>query len=895
ARLRRHAEATDALAGVLRDHPHDEEVLAELLRAEAATAGPAEALTRYDTYRRALRDQLGSDPGPALRHLHQRLLAQDRPAVRHGVAHEPNPLLGRDADLAAVAGLLRTSRVTSIVGAGGLGKTRLAHALSRRAEQPVVHFVPLAGLAADGDVTGQVAAALGVGEVGAVPRRVTATNALGGIVGAIGSGPALLVLDNCEHVVAGAAALVRALVSMCGELRVLTTSRAPLGLSSESVYLLPELGLATAVELFGQRARAARPGVDLPADAVAALCAHLDGLPLAVELAAARVRVLSVGEIARGLDDRFTLLRGGARDAPARHRTLHAVIDWSWHLLEPDGRAAMRALSVFPAGFTVDAAAAVLAGDEAGGDAVPVLERLVDQSLLKVTDTGTGTRLRMLETVREFSATHCDQAGETAMVTDRFLAWATDFGLANHETVFTEDPVAERDRLRAEQDNLAHALRLGFDRADGAVVAATSAAVATLCVAESNLARLAGLAEEAGRVLAGYRPPPALVEVTRTAAVLLTAYTFLVGGPHATRVLVALRGLPPPAAPDTMVRATDVVLRAIVDGPRAALYALGDNEHPVVASMANFAVSYVREYEGDLDHALTAARAMVATGEHSANPWLLALVHSRLGELCLQANLGEEARRHLRASLAPLEAFGARSSAAKVLWALVLANLQCGDVDEAERWLESAMRGGDVLSDALGFGMFDVAVRAELHLARGDLDAGLALWRRTADSLSEYTELPWELEMRAVAVVAHARHGRLDLVAEHVACLPGALSAVLNRPHDSASSSLVDYPVCGALLLALAMADLDLAERTGERRIAGAAVRMIALADGFRCVRGFQPTMSATHARQLAEQADRPAYDDAVSSYAGLGEEALRAAAVAVLRERDRFTERVPG
>lgn len=162
------------------------------------------------------------------------------------------------------------------------------------------------------------------------------------VLGALGSGPALLVLDNCEHVVRGAAGLVQALVSSSRDLRVLATSRAPLGLTSEAVYALPELGLATSVELFTQRARATRSGVKLPGDTVAELCRHLDGLPLAVELAAARVRVLSVAEIVHRLGDRFALLRGGARDVPERHRTLHAVVDWSWNLLAEDAGAALR-------------------------------------------------------------------------------------------------------------------------------------------------------------------------------------------------------------------------------------------------------------------------------------------------------------------------------------------------------------------------------------------------------------------------------------------------------------------------------------------------------------------------------------------------------------------------
>jgi len=291
--------------------------------------------------------------------------------------------------------------------------------------------------------------------------------------------------------VGGAAELVGALVAMTRDLRVLATSRAPLGLSSESVYPLPELDRATTIELFGQRARSARPGVELPADVVDELCAHLDGLPLAVELAAARTRVLSVAEIARRLDDRFALLRGGARDSPERHRTLHAVVDWSWNLLDPPAQEAWRALSVFPGGFTTDAAAYLVDGDVVG-----VLEDLVDQSLLAVVENGTGTRFRMLETVREFGAARREESGRTAGAIDGLLAWARGFGRAHHDSPFGPDPLAATGRIRAEQDNLGFALRHALARSDARTVVAAGAVLAGLRMAESDFLRLTSLTGE---------------------------------------------------------------------------------------------------------------------------------------------------------------------------------------------------------------------------------------------------------------------------------------------------------------------------------------------------------------------------------------------------------------
>ena len=837
ARLGRHGEAVDVLAGLAVERPHDEEVLLELLRAEAATAGPSTALTRYETYRRSLRDELGTEPGAAVRELHQQLL-QGEP-VRHGVPHEPNALLGRDADVAAVSALVRTARVTTVVGPGGLGKTRLAQAVGLAAEQRAVYLVGLAGVGADEDVAGEVASVVGAGE--------------GRIVDALGAG-ALLILDNCEHVLRGAADLVRELVSASKDLRVLTTSRAPLGLSSESVYPLPELDVDTSVALFEQRARAARPGVELPADVVRELCARLDGLPLAVELAAARVRVLSVREIADRLADRFALLRGGSRDAPARHHTLRAVVEWSWNLLDAAGREAMAALAVFPGGFTAEAA-----GWLVDGDVLDVLAGLVDQSLVKVDETPAGTRFRMLETVREFAR------GDGPV--ERFLAWAKDFGARHHDAVLGPDAYTAAPMVRAEQDNLLHAMRLDPHPA-------LAAPLLSLAVVESNYTRLTSLVDEYEPVLVAAEP----TEPARTALALSALYKHLAAGLLPSRAMEALRGLPD-GPPNSIARVLATVLAASPE----QLVALCDSEHRLLASSANGFTSYLHEQAGDLAGALAAAQRSVAAISEAEFPWTWAQSHCRVGELALRAEEAQQAREHLLSALPVMERLGATADAAGIRWWLVLASLQAGMIDDAEHWLAQVAPSGDS-----GIPSYDQAVRAEVLLARGETDAGLALWRRVVDDVSCVSDyLPgddplgsdlWAVEARCVAVVAHAQHGALDRLGDVSRRLAGHLSALLGASTAQPPPFLVELPIWGVMLAAVGMADIASGRASG--------VRLIALADACGFLRNFQPTMRSERLRQAARDADGPAYADAVSEYAGLGRDELRLAGVAALSAR---------
>ncbi|MGK5738040.1 hypothetical protein [Micromonospora sp. URMC 103] len=313
-----------------------------------------------------------------------------------------------------------------------------------------------------------------------------------------------------------------------------------------------------------------------------------------------------------------------------------------------------------------------------------------------------------------------------------------------------------------------------------------------------------------------------------------------------------------------------------------------------MAGLAHCIATYVHEREDDPEGALDAARRMLDTFGPTVSPWLRVLAHSRLSELLAQVEEWEVARQHLAAALRLLEETGPWADVIQIRWALALANLGAGDVEEAERWLDLAARHG--IEDAYGLASFESAVRAEVRLFRGDVDGGLELWRQAVTQVTASTDplfeaegtapTPWALQIQAVALVAHARCGRLDLLP----ALPGQLTDHLHRmltdPCVNPPAFVMEQPVCGTLLLALAMVDVERARRTGDPGAAATGARLVALAERFRFLREFQPTMSSARARQDAEQADRAAYDDAVSSYARLDAAGLRATALSALAAR---------
>ena len=369
--------AIGELESAVTEHPYRERLWELLITALYGAGRQADALAAHRRVRDRLREELGMEPGPRLKELERRVLQQDpalnvsdRPVATGNLPALASELVGRDAELAALAEQLRDRRLVEVVGPGGIGKTAVAIAAGRAMAGPdcTVWLARLESTSASGDVLDTVIAALGVagGEAALLER--------------LRRGATLLILDNCEHVADAAAELAERLLGACAGLRILCTSQVALGLDGEVVLELAPLAPADAVRLFTQRA--SRHG-DL--DEVRELCRALDGLPLAIELAAARTRTLSVAEISRRLDDRFSLLRDPTSRKPERRRALRATIGWSYELLFPDDKQGLWALSTFTGGASLDAFESVIGAlDVPASAAIDVIGRLAGRSLLIV-------------------------------------------------------------------------------------------------------------------------------------------------------------------------------------------------------------------------------------------------------------------------------------------------------------------------------------------------------------------------------------------------------------------------------------------------------------------------------------------------------------------------------
>ncbi len=410
---------------------------------------------------------------PALRSL-------DNPKLRNNLPTQLSSFIGREAELAEVRRLVGGSRLVTLTGAGGAGKTRLGLQVAAGLLDGTgdgVWFADLAPLQDPGLVAVTVADVLGV-------RQEPGRPVLDTLVEAVSGQSLLVLLDNCEHVLGACAKLADALLRGCPDLALLATSREPLGIDGEYVYRVPSLGVpadgadagairaSEAVRLLEDRAAA--QGVPLAWDEPAAevagrICRRLDGIPLAIELAAARLRVMPAAELEVRLDQRFSLLTGGSRAAPPRQRTLRAMVQWSWELLTGAERAVLARLSVFAGGFALAAAEAVAAGpDVPAAEVLEHLGALVDKSLVQFGDTGTGPgRYRLLETVRQYAAGQLDAQGPAAGAAriahrDYYLALAE----AAAPQLIAHDQAEWLDRLDAELGNLRAAIAFSLTQPD---------------------------------------------------------------------------------------------------------------------------------------------------------------------------------------------------------------------------------------------------------------------------------------------------------------------------------------------------------------------------------------------------------------------------------------------
>jgi predicted ATPase/DNA-binding SARP family transcriptional activator len=439
----RHSEVIGELESLIAGYPLQERFHGQLMLALYRDGRQADALEAYQRIRSVLGEELGLDPAPDLQQLHERILRHDpglatRPSPVHtGLHNLPNRIsrfIGRTTEIADLRRLLRHRRLVTVMGPGGSGKTSLAVEVAKQflddgeSEATDLFFVDLAPVTAETHVTAAVAAALGLrggpgsASGGLTPLELQIADFLRA------KQPLLILIDNCEHVINAAARITEAMLQAGAESRILATSREPLGITGEVIWSIPgmaapvelvpteELADFDAVRLFAERAAEARPGFSLDAQTAqltAEISRRLDGMPLAIELAAARARTLPLTEIARRLDDRFRLLTSSARTAVTRHQTLYAAIDWSYQLLGEPERLLFVRSSVFSGSWTVEDAEAVCSDQNLHTDEIlDMLTRLSDRSLIKP-EPETQARFRMLESIREFARQRLQVLGET--------------------------------------------------------------------------------------------------------------------------------------------------------------------------------------------------------------------------------------------------------------------------------------------------------------------------------------------------------------------------------------------------------------------------------------------------------------------------------------------------
>ncbi|MFI5494526.1 BTAD domain-containing putative transcriptional regulator [Actinoplanes sp. NPDC051859] len=720
--------------------PPDEPAVALLVRVLAAQGRDAEALEVVERLRAELADRYGSDPSPVIADVHLALLRGElkpRSAPRRSALvampaswlRPGTAFVGRDGDVAEVVRQLAEAPLVTVVATGGAGKTRLAAEVARRAPG-AVRVIELAGLRSSDEVLSVVLAALGGAETTTpgltVERRVlTPEERLRAVAPELAG---LVVLDNCEHVLDAAATVVADLLAAAGpELAVLATSRAPLGLAGESVYRLAALPDAEALDLLETRARAGGAAMTWDVERALALCHRLDNLPLALELAAARLRHMPIDDVLAGLSDRFALLDEALRGLPERHASLWAMVDWSRELLAPAERDLLQRLAVIPAPFTADAAAAVaVAGGAARAGRQPDVRRglaiLVEQSLVILEDGDGGpSRYRMLETVREYGEA---RLGDRRAAMTGLVTWARQQAVALGADHIGPKQLEALAATAKEQENLLAALRWSAAQDDEPAMVDLAAAlfqlwtVRGLHVEVSTWSRTVLRADDpaartrsaVARGEASGRPLP---NADRLAGVCLLARVngSITGPPRLTalagralRLVVRERSADISARHLAMAEALPGFDRFAPEETMRHAAKLIAHPDPFVRALGLFARAVVRENSGMPDQSVVDAEAAYAMFETAGDHWGMAMAAQAMGHSF--GTRRENSVEWLQRSLQHMNLVGAVQDARSVRLMLDAKLALEGDAGAERRLRESASSAqsddGDVAHASLG-------------------------------------------------------------------------------------------------------------------------------------------------------------------------------------------------
>jgi predicted ATPase/DNA-binding SARP family transcriptional activator len=840
--LGRGAELAPEAEELVTAHPLRERLGGQLMRILYLAGRQSDALAVYEDTRQLLADRLGVDPSPALSAVHLAILRADpdlgspagkgamppAPAASGAAPSGPAPapprgaapadpgwpappaaspqrtsnlpaqltsFVGRDEELNRVSKLLGESRLVILTGPGGTGKTRLAvEAAARVADQMPdgVWFVPLAPVGDALDVPQAVLTAVGGTEVmwladAAEPVRVPALPPLDRLADMLASRQLVLVLDNCEHLIGAVAHLADRVLATAPGVRILATSREPLGVTGETLCPVPSLPLPPdraspaeameygAVRLLAERAAAVRPGFTIDAvtiEPVIRICRALDGNPLAIELAAARLRSLTPAQVASRLDDRFGLLTAGSRTALPRHQTLRAIVDWSWDLLNEAERTVLRRLSVFSGGATPAAAERVCGAGQDPAGLIDVIASLVDKSL--VTATGEAeVRYLLLETVRAYATERLAEAGEAAQVRAAHAAYFLDLAEQGEPQLRGPDQVEWLARLSAEHDNFAAALRSVIEAGD----------------AESGLRFIAALAwfwvmrdyeTEAGEWATAVRDittepvPPALADgyaLCHIVAAIAAAAS--AENPPPDLRMDTLRSVSPLVGPHVkhpMLVLAEPMLAFFsgdLDGTQLKLEALGDHPDPWVRAGRLALSGHLMLNNGRVAEAAANLVKGHAEFQTIGDRWGMVLCLSGMAEVAMAQGHPDEALRILTEARGHAAAGLHGNFSDMMLIMMGKAKARLGDVDGARADLERGMR------IAARIGELDDEAHGQLALGQLACQAGdFGRARQHLERALEITE--GHLRRPGMSVIGMSAYSKLGCLEEQQGDLDAA-------------------------------------------------------------------------------------------------------------------------